>query len=160
MARIQIRTTPVAAPSRLALVAATVLAGSTGLGLITALPMRANPAKEPPYPTQDDLRAIQLATLDCGRDNTAAACDKARSSADPLMDHPKLSAGCKDSLWAIVQNAKVASPNTYDRREGLNKAATELLLFCKRQTTSVLGNSDDDKGTKKSRFGLIQNQTP
>ena len=160
MARIQIRTTPVAAPSRLALVAATVLAGSTGLGLITALPMRANPAKEPPYPTQDDLRAIQLATLDCGRDNTAAACDKARSSADPLMDHPKLSAGCKDSLWAIVQNAKVASPNTYDRREGLNKAATELLLFCKRQTTSVLGNSDDDTGTKKSRFGLIQNQTP
>ena len=147
MARIQIRTTPVAAPSRLALVAATVLAGSTGLGLIAALPMRANPAKEPPYPTQDDLRAIQLAALDCGRENTATICDKARTSADPLLDHPKLSAGCKDSLWAIVQGAKVANTNTYERREGLNKAASELMVFCKRQTTSVLGNTntDDDK---------------
>ena len=150
MARVQIRPTPFAL----------TVAGATGLALMAALPLRANPAKEPPYPTQDDLRAIQLATLDCGRENTATFCDKARTSADPLMDHPKLSAGCKDSLWAIVQNAKVANTNTYERREELNKAATELMQFCKRQTTSVLGNSDDDKGTKKSRFGLIQNQNP
>jgi len=150
MARVQIRTTPFAL----------TVAGATGLALMAALPLRANPAKEPPYPTQDDLRAIQLATLDCGRENNATFCDKARTSADPLMDHPKLSAGCKDSLWAIVQNAKVANTNTYERREELNKAATELMQFCKRQTTSVLGNSDDDKGTKKSRFGLIQNQNP
>ncbi|MEY3758272.1 MAG: hypothetical protein RLZZ263_1426 [Cyanobacteriota bacterium] len=160
MARIQIRSTLVSTPGRLGLLAAAGLATSTCLGLMAATPLYANPAKEPPYPTQDELRAIQLATLDCGRENNAAVCDKARTSADPLMDHPRLSAGCKDSIWAIVQNAKVANPNTYERREGLNKAASELMLFCKRQTSSVLGNSDDAKGAKKNRFGLIQNQTP
>lgn len=132
---------------------------AAGLGLVTALPMYANP-KEPPIPSLDQLREIQLATLDCGRDNSSAPCDKARTMADPLMDHPRLSAGCKDAVWAIVQQARVVATNTYERRENLNKAASELLVFCKRQTSSVLGSSDDSKGDKKSRFGLIQNQTP
>jgi hypothetical protein len=79
--------------------------------------------------------------------------------ADPLMDHPKLAASCKDAVWSILQQAKVVSQNSYERREQLNKASSELLVFCKKQSGSVLGNTDDLKGEKKSRFGLIQNQS-
>jgi hypothetical protein len=99
-----------------------------------------------------------LAALDCGRENQSSVCDKARRMADPLMDHPKLAASCKDAAWSILQQAKVAPQNSYERREQLNKASSELLVFCKKQSGSVLGNTDDLKGEKKSRFGLIQNQ--
>jgi hypothetical protein len=122
------------------------------------LPLRAN-TKELPYPTLDELRQIQLAALDCGRENQASFCDKTRQMADPLMDHPKLAASCKDAVWSILQRAKVASQNSYERREQLNKASSDLLVFCKQQTGSVLGNTDDLKGEKKSRFGLIPNQS-
>ena len=138
-----------------------LLAATTPLVAVALLelPLQAN-TKELPYPTIDELREIQLAALDCGRENQSSFCDKARRLADPLMDHPKLAASCKDSLWAILQQAKVVEQNSYERREQLNKSSSELLVFCKRQTSSVMGTSDDAKGEKKSRFGLIQNQTP
>jgi len=138
-----------------------LLAATTPLVAVALLelPLQAN-TKELPYPTIDELREIQLAALDCGRENQSSFCDKARRLADPLMDHPKLAASCKDSLWAILQQAKVVEQNSYERREELNKSSSELLVFCKRQTSSVMGTSDDAKGEKKSRFGLIQNQTP
>ena len=137
-----------------------LLAGATPLvGLaLKELPNQAN-TKDLPYPTLDELREIQLAALDCGRENQSSFCDKARSMADPLMDHPKLAASCKDAVWSILQQAKVVSQNSYERREQLNKASSELLVFCKKQSGSVLGNTDDLKGEKKSRFGLIQNQS-
>ena len=137
-----------------------LLAGAIPLIAIALLelPIRAN-TKELPYPTLDELREIQLAALDCGRENQSSFCDKARRLADPLMDHPKLAASCKDAAWAILQQAKVASQNSYERREQLNKSSSELLVFCKKQSGSVLGNTDDLKGEKKSRFGLIQNQS-
>ena len=136
-----------------------LLAGATPLValVLLELPLQAN-TKELPYPTLDALREIQVAALDCGRENQSSFCDKARSMADPLMDHPKLAASCKDAVWSILQQAKVASPNSYERREQLNKASSDLLVFCKQQSGSVLGNTDDLKGEKKSRFGLIQNQ--
>ena len=137
-----------------------LLAGATPLValVLLELPLQAN-TKELPYPTLDALREIQVAALDCGRENQSSFCDKARSMADPLMDHPKLAASCKDAVWSILQQAKVASPNSYERREQLNKASSDLLVFCKQQSGSVLGNTDDLKGEKKSRFGLIQNQS-
>ena len=136
-----------------------LLAGAAPLVTLALLelPLQAN-TKELPYPTLDELREIQLAALDCGRENQSSFCDKARRLADPLMDHPKLAASCKDAAWAILQQAKVASQNSYERREQLNKSSSELLVFCKKQSGSVLGNTDDLKGEKKSRFGLIQNQ--
>ena len=136
-----------------------LLAGSIPLIAIALLelPIRAN-TKELPYPTLDELREIQLAALDCGRENQSSFCDKARRMADPLMDNPKLAASCKDAVWSILQQAKVATQNSYERRDQLNKASSELLVFCKKQSGSVLGNTDDLKGEKKSRFGLIQNQ--
>ena len=136
-----------------------LLAGAIPLIAIALLelPIRAN-TKELPYPTLDELREIQLAALDCGRENQSSFCDKARRMADPLMDNPKLAASCKDAVWSILQQAKVASQNSYERRDQLNKSSSELLVFCKKQSGSVLGNTDDLKGEKKSRFGLIQNQ--
>jgi hypothetical protein len=136
-----------------------LLAGAIPLIAIALLelPIRAN-TKELPYPTLDELREIQLAALDCGRENQSSFCDKARRMADPLMDNPKLAASCKDAVWSILQQAKVATQNSYERRDQLNKASSELLVFCKKQSGSVLGNTDDLKGEKKSRFGLIQNQ--
>lgn len=137
-----------------------LLASATPLAALALLqlPLQAN-TKELPYPTLDALREIQVAALDCGRENQGSFCDKARRMADPLMDHPKLAASCKDAVWTILQQAKVASPNSYERREQLNKASSDLLVFCKQQSGSVLGNTDDLKGEKKSRFGLIQNQS-
>jgi hypothetical protein len=137
-----------------------LLASATTLAALALLqlPLQAN-TKELPYPTLDALREIQVAALDCGRENQSSFCDKARRMADPLMDHPKLAASCKDAVWTILQQAKVASPNSYERREQLNKASSDLLVFCKQQSGSVLGNTDDLKGEKKSRFGLIQNQS-
>jgi len=136
-----------------------LLAGAAPLVALALLelPLQAN-TKELPYPTIDELREIQLAALDCGRENQSSSCDKARRMADPLMDHPKLAASCKDAAWAILQQAKVAAQNSYERREQLNKASSDLLVFCKKQSGSVLGNTDELKGEKKSRFGLIQNQ--
>ena len=136
-----------------------LLAGAIPLIAIALLelPIRAN-TKELPYPTLDELREIQLAALDCGRENQSSFCDKARRMADPLMDNPKLAASCKDAVWSILQQAKVAPQNSYERRDQLNKSSSELLVFCKKQSGSVLGNTDDLKGEKKSRFGLIQNQ--
>ncbi|MCP9776170.1 hypothetical protein [Cyanobium sp. WAJ14-Wanaka] len=137
------------------------------VGLITgaaapllALPLQANP-KEIPFPSSEELRQIQLFSLDCGRENSIEPCQKARALADPLMDHPRLAASCKDTLWIIREQAKPQSPNTYQHREILNKAGSDVLVFCKQQTGSVLGSSaDDGKGKKKTTFGLIQNQTP
>lgn len=137
-----------------------LLAGAAPLGawVLLELPLQAN-TKELPYPTLDELREIQLAALDCGRENQSSFCDRARSMADPLMDNPKLAASCKDAVWSILQQAKVATQNSYERRDQLNKASSELLVFCKKQSGSVLGNTTDNlKGEKKSRFGLIQNQ--
>ncbi len=136
-----------------------LLAGAAPLMALASLelPLQAN-TKELPYPTLDELREIQLAALDCGRENQTSFCDKARRMADPLMDNPKLAASCKDAVWSILQQAKVAPQNSYERRDQLNKSSSELLVFCKKQSGSVLGNTDDLKGEKKSRFGLIQNQ--
>ena len=136
-----------------------LLAGAAPLVALALLelPLQAN-TKELPYPTLDELREIQLAALDCGRENQSSFCDKARRMADPLMDNPKLAASCKDAVWSILQQAKVAPQNSYERRDHLNKSSSELLVFCKKQSGSVLGNTDDLKGEKKSRFGLIQNQ--
>ena len=77
------------------------------------------------------LKKLQLITIACARDNTAESCAKSRELADPLMDHPRLPASCKDLIWSIVQDAKPASSNSYQRREALSDPAQRLLLVCR-----------------------------
>ena len=83
------------------------------------------------YPPASTFRSLQLTTLACGRDNDVASCDKARAMADPLLDHPRLSASCKDSLWAIRQKAVAASGNSRERRDGIDRAARDVTVFCR-----------------------------
>ena len=134
----------------------TAIRAGWGLGLIglLAFPLQASP-KDPPYPSMDQLRELQLHTFACGRDNTAESCSKARTMADPLMDHPRLGASCKDAVWTIRERARPAATNSYERREALNRAGQDLLPFCKQQTRTVAPSKTDDKPKEKKGFGLI-----
>ncbi|MEX0589289.1 MAG: hypothetical protein WD136_08540 [Cyanobium sp.] len=139
------------APHRLHLVAGLAVM----LGLVS--PVGADP-KDPPYPSMEQLRELQLHTFACGRENTAESCAKARSMADPLMDHPRLGANCKDAVWTIRERAKPAATNSFERREALNRAGQDLLPFCKQQTRSIApSKSGDDKPKEKKGgfFGLF-----
>lgn len=100
-----------------------------------AIPTSAGPAGADAYvplPTTDAVRTIQLSTLACGRDNKAEPCENARRLADPLLDHPRLSALCKDALWSIRQRAVVdPSGNTLARRDPIDRAANDAWAYCR-----------------------------
>jgi hypothetical protein len=126
-----------------------------GLIALLAAPLQAAP-KDPPYPSMELLRELQLQTFACGRDNTTEACGKASTMADPLMDHPRLGATCKDAIWSIRERAKPAATNTFERREALNRAGQDVIPFCKQQTRSVAPSKTDTKPKeKKGVFNLI-----
>ena len=126
-----------------------------GLIALLAAPVQAAP-KDPPYPSMELLRELQLQTFACGRDNTIEACGKASTMADPLMDHPRLGATCKDAIWTIRERAKPATTNTFERREALNRAGQDVIPFCKQQTRSVAPSKTDTKPKeKKGVFNLV-----
>jgi hypothetical protein len=126
-----------------------------GLIALLAAPLQAA-TKDPPYPPMELLRELQLQTFACGRDNTIEACGKASTMADPLMDHPRLGATCKDAIWTIRERAKPATTNTFERREALNRAGQDVIPFCKQQTRSVAPSKTDTKPKeKKGVFNLI-----
>ena len=126
-----------------------------GLIALLAAPVQAAP-KDPPYPSMELLRELQLQTFACGRENTIEACGKASTMADPLMDHPRLGATCKDAIWTIRERAKPATTNTFERREALNRAGQDVIPFCKQQTRSVAPSKTDTKPKeKKGVFNLI-----
>lgn len=105
---------------------------SLGLGL-PAFSGQARPAPLDPrvYPPASLFRSLQLTTLACSRENNTESCQQARQQADPLLDHPRLPASCKDALWSIRERAVVASGNTYQRREGIDRLANDLVVFCR-----------------------------
>ena len=84
-----------------------------------------------PFPSPESLREVQLAALACARENSAASCDRARTLADPLMDHPRLPASCKDLVWTLLENARPAAVNSFERRERLSDPAQRLVLVCR-----------------------------
>lgn len=115
---------------RFALVTALLLLqGGTGA-------LRAETAN-PPYPATSLFRRLQLSTFDCGRENTAASCAQARSTADSLLDHPRLPGRCKDILWTIREKAKVAPANSLERREPIDAAAREVVVACRQLNRSA-----------------------
>jgi hypothetical protein len=131
------------------------LALALGLIALLAAPLQAA-TKDPPYPSMELLRELQLQTFACGRDNTIEACGKASTMADPLMDHPRLGATCKDAIWTIRERAKPATINTFERREALNRAGQDVIPFCKQQTRSVAPSKTDTKPKeKKGVFNLV-----
>ena len=86
--------------------------------------------KKVPFPTREELRDLQLLAYDCSRANEPDSCGKTRSLADPLMDHPRLSAACKDTIWELVQASTVVSTNSFQRRDSIDRPARRLTLVC------------------------------
>jgi hypothetical protein len=117
--------------------------------LLAAVLLGTAPAGAEPvsfYPPASQFRSLQLITLTCGRDNTSASCDKARAMADPLLDHPRLSASCKDSLWAIRQKAVTAPANSPERRDGIDRAAKDVTMFCRQPARPAAATGSGGSG--------------
>ena len=83
-----------------------------------------------PWPSKDQLKAIQFAAYSCSLNNDADSCDRTRALADPLMDHPRLPGLCKDILWSLMEQATVASSNDYKRRDAIDTTARRLAGVC------------------------------
>ena len=49
---------------------------------------------------------------------------------DPLMDHPSLPGNCKDVVWAVLEESRVALSNNVQRRDAIDAAAKQLTTKC------------------------------
>lgn len=100
-----------------------------GLSLTAPAGLQAKPVYVP-FPTREALREIQLQAYACSRENTAEFCDRTVNLSDPLMDHPRLPAACKDTLWELLQNAKVVTTNSFQRRDAIDRPARRITVVC------------------------------
>ena len=89
-------------------------------------------AAEPyePWPSKDQLRSIEQAAYACSRDNSTQACARVRQLADPLMDHSRLPGLCKDVLWSLMDEAKVANSNDFRRKDAITNTARRFPRVC------------------------------
>ena len=89
-------------------------------------------AAEPfePWPSKDQLRSIEHAAYACSRDNSTEACARVRELADPLMDHSRLPGLCKDVLWSLMDEAKVANTNDFRRKDSITTTARRIPRVC------------------------------
>ena len=106
------------------------------------------------FPSTELFRELQLKTIACGRDNSPEPCQQARAIADPLMDHPRLPASCKDTLWDIRERAVVVSKNSYERRETLNRNASDVMVLCKPATKPLGTGGQQATPEPKKQGGL------
>ncbi|MCP9927256.1 hypothetical protein [Cyanobium sp. CH-040] len=136
---------------------ATALLRWAGLLLVLAMaPAAQTPARasEPPYPTREQLRELQLATFNCARENQAGDCDGARLQADPLLDHPRLPGSCKDALWEIREQAVTAPENSFERRDRLDRAGQDLMRFCPRNAQPATPRANSSPPRPAPGFGF------
>ena len=116
--------------ARIRLLAPALVAAGTSLVVALGGTASATARQRPTYPTNSELRQVQLATFGCARENTAAECSRARALADPLMDHPLLSSFCKDSVWDVLQKAQTGPENSFQRRDAIDQAGERLFSLC------------------------------
>jgi hypothetical protein len=128
-----------------------------GLVLLAGMPgwLPALARQEPAYPSQEELRRLQLVTFSCARDNRAVACEQARRQADPLLDHPRLPGSCKDALWQIREQAVVVPTNSFERRDQLDRAAVQMLRSCQAGTRPVAPSAGQGQQKRPGGFGLV-----
>jgi hypothetical protein len=108
-----------------------------------------------PFPSQETLRQVQLAAMGCARENSNDTCQRSRALADPLLDHPRLPAICKDLVWSIRERSKPAVVNSFERREALIKPAQDLLVICRSQEQqAVQEKPKQDKPASGSGSGF------
>ena len=101
----------------------TLIAGS---GLAQTSP---DPLAEPL--TRDELKPTYFAIVECARRNQEPGCLAARQLADELMDRPFVTAFCKDTAFAVTQQAKTAEMNSFERKEELVRLARDTMDLCK-----------------------------
>ena len=82
------------------------------------------------WPSKDQLRSIEQAAYACSRDNSMEACAQVRQLADPLMDHSRLPGLCKDVLWSLMDEAKVANTNDFRRKDAITNTARRIPRVC------------------------------
>ena len=89
-------------------------------------------AAEPyePWPSKVQLRSIEHAAYACSRNNSTKACARVRQLADPLMDHSRLPGLCKDVLWSLMDEAKVANSNDFRRKDAITNTARRIQRVC------------------------------
>jgi hypothetical protein len=100
-----------------------------GLAILAPSAVRAQ-LKYVAFPTKDELRSLQLLAYACSRENTVDTCTRTREIANPLMDHPRLPAACKDTVWELMQEAKPATNNSSQRRDSIDSPARRLTVVC------------------------------
>ena len=105
------------------------LPSRTLLLLALAAPLQATPTYVP-WPSQDIFRALQKEAFLCSLNNGPDQCNGVRQRADELMDHPRLPAICKDVLWRLVKESRVAATNSFQRRDAIDQPARRLIGVC------------------------------
>ena len=83
-----------------------------------------------PWPNQDTFKMLQKEAFLCSLNNGPDQCEGVRQRADELMDHPRLPAICKDVLWSLVGEARVAATNSFERRDAIDQPARRLIGVC------------------------------
>ena len=104
-----------------------------------------NPLAEPL--TRDELKPTYFAIVECARRNQEPGCLAARELADELMDRPFVTALCKDTAYAVTQEAKTAEQNSFERKDQLVRLARDTMDLCKgkEDPVPVYGELDDNK---------------
>ena len=97
--------------------------------------------------TRDELKPTYFAIVECARRNQEPGCRAARELADELMDRPFVTALCKDTAFAVTQQAKTAKQNTFERKDELVRLARDTMDLCKgkEDPRPVYGELDDNK---------------
>ena len=97
--------------------------------------------------TRDELKPTYFAIVECARRNQEPGCRAARELADELMDRPFVTALCKDTAFAVTQQAKPAETNTFARKDELVRLARDTMDLCKgkEDPRPVYGELDDNK---------------
>ena len=121
-----------------------------GLAILAPCAVRAQ-LKYVPFPTKSELRSLQLLAYACSRENTVDTCTRMSEIANPLMDHPRLPAACKDTLWELLQEAKPATTNSYQRRDSIDSPARRLTVVCADPEKPSKPNSPPSAGSPPSQ---------
>ena len=97
--------------------------------------------------TRDELKPTYFAIVECARRNQEPGCLAARQLADELMDRPFVTAFCKDTAYAVTQQAKTAEINSFERKEELVRLARDTMDLCrgKEDPIPVYSELDNNK---------------
>ena len=136
-----------------------LMAASLLGALLSAGPARSAPLPET-FPPPEVFRKLQLTTYACGRDNTPSSCEQARLQADPLLDHPRLPASCKDVLWKIRQKAVATPTNGFERRDPIDTAANDVTVFCRQLPKAKNDTKQEKQGQGGGGLRLIEPTAP